>query len=131
DLSSPAKKLLQRGGVGIRGQALTDPFGERDDPVPPLWRAQNSANRRKTAALEKLRSRDIGCDHEILDQLLGPILLIQLKVVQPVAIEHRAGLERVERQRATRMAKLLHRLCDSRLDAWLLVHAGARRYWRR
>jgi hypothetical protein len=117
------QKLLQGDRTGLLRQTFAEACGERDDPVPALRRAKHPSNRRRPAALEELRGRGVGRDHEILDQILSPILFLRPEIGQKVASEHRTGFDRLERQRAVRVPKLLHRLRDAILDPELLVHA--------
>ena len=58
-------------GARLGGQPLAEAGRELDDAVPPLGGAQHAPQRRKAVALEEQRRRDVGRDHEVLDELLG------------------------------------------------------------
>ena len=80
--------------------------------------------------LEELRGRDVGRDHEILDQVLGRVLLVRAQVRKEVADEDGTRLRRLEGQRAAVVAQLLHGERHARLQAELLGDRGLRGHGR-
>ena len=83
--------------------------------------AQHSTQRGQALRLEVFRGDPVGRDHEVLDQLLGAVLLVRPEVGDQVAVEHGPGLPRLEAQRAPLVPEGLHGLRDPILDPQLLV----------
>ena len=72
----PGEKVAERGRVGRRRQALAARARKLHDAAPALRRAQHPAERGVAVALEELRHRGVGRDHEVFDELLGAVVLV-------------------------------------------------------
>ena len=94
------QEVLQRARVGLAGQLRAVGRRELDDPLPALGGAQHPPHRRESLLLQEARGRDVRGHHEVLDQLLGAILLLQPEIRNGVSLKHRARLQRLQLQRA-------------------------------
>ena len=70
-----AEEVIERGGGRLRWQLFAQIRGQLDDPRPPLGRAQNPTQQGKPLLLQISRGHPVGGDHEVFDELLGPIPL--------------------------------------------------------
>ena len=78
-------------------------FGcQRDDAVPALGYGKDPAQRRQPLLREIARGDAVGRDHEVLDQLLRPVLPFGTQIGERAAVEYRAHFERFQSQRALR-----------------------------
>ena len=110
------EEAIEGGRVGLRRQRLVKLGGDLHDPAPAFGRAEDPAHRRKPAAGQVACRHAVGRDHELLDQLLGAVLRIRPQVGQHVAVEDGPRLERLEAQRATRVALALESLGHAVLE---------------
>ena len=123
-LLAPDEKCAERPRVRRHRQTLAQSPRQLDDPPPALWLAQHAAQRCGAAALQVLRHDCVGRDHEVLDELLGTIVLVGLEVREHSAVVDRPRLDGAESQCALLMPQALERLCRAVLDAQLLLHAA-------
>ena len=72
--------------------------------------------------LLQIAGRDaVGRDHEILDQLLGPVLFAQTQIDHPAIVEHSFGLDCFQIERSVQIANRAHELGRLVLHSQLLV----------
>src|SRR6202030_3227332 len=90
------------------------------DTVPALRLAQYTPQRRRALALQVAGDDAVGRDHEVLDELLGAIVLVGLKVKKPRPFEYGLTLERRESERPLLLSHALEPLRHAVLDAQLL-----------
>src|SRR6266850_2271065 len=93
-------------------------------------RSQNvpgSARRRHALGVEEARGDAVGGDHQVLDQLLGAVLLVETQVGEHVVLVHGPRLDGLKAQGAVLVAYVAQRLRDLVLQAQLLGDAGDRR----
>ncbi len=68
----------------------------------------------------------VGGDHELLDQLFRPVLILGLQIGQHSVTDHRTRLDGLEAQRTTPVARRFQSLCDPVLQPQLRVEPGYR-----
>ena len=115
------EKVLERARVRLGWKPATLRGGQLDEARPALGGPQHPPQRGQALRLQVSRGDPVGRDHEVLDQLLGPVLLVRPEVGEQVAVEHGPGLDGLEAQRAPLMPQRLHGLRDPILDPELLV----------
>jgi hypothetical protein len=69
-----------------------------DDPVPAFGRADHAPQGGDVLAVQKACGHAVGCNHEILDDLLGPVGLIHLQILDLISGKDRAGFQRLQGQ---------------------------------
>ena len=125
---SARRRLIRKASsarrVGLRRQAVPRPRRDLDDLVPPLGRTHDAAQRGDPLAREKPRRHAVGRDHEVLDELAGAVLRLHRQVRHGVAVEDRAGLDRLEIEGSLLVPAAAKRLRDGVLGAELLDDAG-------
>src|SRR4029453_2306479 len=87
-----AEKGVQRARVRCVGQRLACLASNVDDPAPPLRCLQDPPQRRRPALGEKPARFAVGGDHEILDEVLGAVLLLAAKIRDLIAVEYGMAL---------------------------------------
>ena len=124
--ASLGEEFLERAGARLGRELAPLPRGQLDEPPPALGRVEHPPQRREAFALQVLRGDPVGRDHEVLDQLLRPILLVRPQVGEQVAVEHGPGLERLEAQGPALVPQGPHGLSRPILDPELLVETRDR-----
>ena len=105
--------------------------GERGDPVPVLGRPQNAPDRREGLVSEGPDGRGVGGDHEVFDELLGPVRRLRPEIHEGIAVEERLRLGGLQAQCSVDMPEAPHRLGDPILDPQLVVEPRHREDARR
>ena len=113
-------------------RTLTARFGRELDPkpgrelrdaVPPLGRAQDPPERGTPLGFEVGRGHPIGRNHEVLDQLLGPVLPIQFEARDGIALEDRPRLQRLKAQGTQSVSRFREPLSDTVLEPEIFIKA--------
>ena len=67
--------------------------GKLDNPVPSLGRPHHAAQGRQFSRRQIAGGRAVGGDHEIGNQVLGAVRLLDFKAADRVAVEDRSCLQ--------------------------------------
>jgi hypothetical protein len=121
------QERVQRGRVGVAREVFAEVGGERDDALPAFGRAHDATENGKPVRLEITRDRAVGCDHEVFDQRPRAVRLLRRQRGDLVAIHLGAELDRLEVERAVRVALGLEPLCDGVLELEVVRQARHRR----
>ena len=123
------QKVVERLGIGRRGQLFALLRGQAYDAIPVRGCSHDAAQRRNF--FQQPRNYAVGGDHEVLDQFSRPILLHFLDVDNLPVRKQRNNFIRIEVKRAIREAQLLERLGNLILQFKLCLQIGRRGHFRR
>ena len=111
--TAPREEFAECLVVGRVRQLLPELAGERDDPVPPLRLAHDSANRRRVVLEQEDGDRPVGRNHEVLDQVARPVAPRDREIDHLAIHHHRRRLDALEiecSRQAPRSAQPLRRV---------------------
>jgi hypothetical protein len=120
-LASPGEEGFEGHGIRLVGELVPEPGRELRDAVPAFRGPQNPAEGRKSLRFEVGRGHSVGRNHGVLDQLLCPVLTIQLEIVEDVAGEDCLRLDRLEAERAVAVPQLHEPLPEAVLEAEVVL----------
>ncbi len=123
-LSLLHQKRLQRLGVGPAGKLVPVRFGDLGDAFPSLWSPDHPADGRESPFRQIAGNHSVRSDHEVLDDALGPVLLLHFEATDCIAIEYWPRLNRLEGQRSLSVPECRHVLCYLVLQAQVPVKSS-------
>ena len=118
-------------GIGILGKLEGMLCGDLHDSIPSLGNAHHATDGGDISSGEVAHRHAVGGNHEVLDDLLGPVLFLHLQIADFVALKYRLGLNGLQAERALSMAKALHLLGGLILEQQILGQPlfGCHRLW--
>ncbi len=121
------QELLQRLRIRIDRQRELVFRGDLDDPFPSFRGADHAADRRESLRSEEPSGHTVRRDHEILDDVLGPVLLLRLRsrIVSPSKTGRASMVSRLSAPWS--VPEVLHVLRDPVLQAQVLGQPARRR----
>src|SRR5688572_32424247 len=84
--------------------------GNLNNAIPSLWNPHHSTDRREFSLGEIACSYAIRSDHEILDDLFGPVFFFSIELADLITVEYRFGLNGLQTKCACNMTKFFHAL---------------------
>ena len=118
------QEVVQRAGVGLRGQRLAQIVRDVHDPRPALRRPHHAAHDREAPPLQESCDRPVRRDHEVLDDLACPVAPLGGEPAHRVAVELGLHLDRLELERSLLMAIGLEPLGHAILKSQVVGQAG-------
>jgi len=82
------QEFLKGHCIRLPGQGSAPCRGKLDNPLPAVGAADHPPQRRKFFGLEVSCGDAVGGDHEILNNLLGPVLFFGFQVLEVISVEY-------------------------------------------
>ncbi len=120
------EKGLEGARVGLRRESVAGLGRDGHDLLPALGRTDDAAEGRDALARQKPRRRSVRRDHEVLDELSRPVLLLDREIDDGIVLEDRSRLDRLQIERAFLVPAGAQRLRRRVLGAQLLDDARDR-----
>ena len=109
---------------GSLGNARAPLRGQLDDPVPAFGYADHAPQRRKLFGREVSCGNAVGGDHEVLNNVFGPVLFVGFQVLELISVKDRTGFDCFEIKRAVQVPECFQFLGHAVLESKVLVETA-------